>query len=96
MKKNYYIATSMEMEKRKKLAEEFYHLILDPEEIPYVVTDEAALYDFYAGNENDLIKKIKFIYQVDINPQHFKLPFWKLLDFLKETRKKRLDSNSFN
>lgn len=87
MNNKYYLASSIEMEKRIRLAEEFYHVILDPEEIPYIVTDEATLYAIYIGDEIEMIKKIKKEYQVEIDLQHFKMPFWKLLDFLEKNKK---------
>lgn len=83
----YYLANSTEMEKRIRIAEEFYHAILDPEEIPYIVTDDATLYAIYIGDEVEMIKKIKKEYQVEIGLQHFKIPFWKLLDFLEINKK---------
>lgn len=84
MKNKYYLADSTQMDKRKSKAEEFYYAILDPEEIPYIVTDEATLYDIFAGNEYDLIQKVKKKYEVNISIKHFKLPFWQLLDFLEK------------
>lgn len=87
MSNKYYIADSTQMDKRKLLAEEFYNNILDPEEIPYIVTDEASLYDFFAGDEFELMNKVKEKYGVNIDMRHFKIPFWQLLEYLKENQK---------
>ena len=88
MNNKYFVAESIRMAKRKGLAEEFFNTILDPEEIPFIVTDEASLYDIYIGDERELIQKVKEKYGVDINIKHFKIPFWKLLDYLEENRDK--------
>ncbi len=87
--KNYYLADSTEMEKRKKQANEFYFSVLDPEEIPYIVTDEATLYAIYIGDEKEIINKIKQKYNVYISVEQFKIPFWQLLDFLENNRKEK-------
>jgi len=86
MNKKYFVADGIEMEKRKVVAEEFYHTILDPDEIPLIVTDEATLYDIYIGDELELIQKVKQKYEVSIAIKHFKIPFWKLLDLLTKHR----------
>ena len=86
MSDKYYFATSEEMNKRKLIAEEFYNSILDSEEIPYVVTDEACIYDIFAGVDEELIKKVKVKYGVNMKPEHFNLPFWKFLDWLQDNR----------
>lgn len=86
MGNKYYFGSTAEMDKRKLKAEKFYYAVLDPEEIPYLVTDEATLYAIYYGDEAELIKKIKEIYKVDIQLKHFKTPFWQLLDLLDNDR----------
>ena len=91
MNNKYYLASSIEMEKRIKVAKEFYHAILDPEEIPYIVTDDATLYAIYIGDEVEVINKIKKKYQVEISLPHFKMPFWKLLDLLEKNKTSTTD-----
>ena len=87
MTDKYYLANSEQMNKRKILAEEFYNAILDPEEIPFIVTDEANLYDIYIGGEHELIQKAEEKYGVTLDMSDFKIPFWQLLDFLEKNRK---------
>jgi hypothetical protein len=87
MTDRYYLAKSNEIDKRKLIAEEFYSSILESEEIPYIVTDDACLYDFYAGIDEELISKVKTKYLVDMKPEHFKIPFWQFLDWLQINRK---------
>ncbi len=84
MDNKYSFAESSQINKRKIYAEKFYNTILDPEEIPYIVTDEACLYDFFTGDEFKLIHQIKQKYGIDVNKEHFKMPFWKLLDLLEQ------------
>lgn len=86
MNSKYFIAKSTQMDKRKALAQEFYNSILEPEEIPFIVTDEACLYDIYIGTEVDLIKKVNEKYGIKIDIKHFKIPFWKLLDYIEENK----------
>lgn len=86
MNKKFSIADSKQIEKRKVLAEEFYNAILDPNEIPFIVTDEANLYDIYAGDDAELIQKVKEKYGVNIDAGHFKIPFWMFLDYLEKNR----------
>jgi hypothetical protein len=88
MSNKYYIADLMRMNKRKLLAEEFYNNVLEPEEIPCLVTDEASLYDIFAGDEFELINKVKIKYGVNISLEQFKMPFWQLLEYLKEHNNK--------
>jgi thymidine kinase len=84
MNNNYYIASTKQMDNRRLLAEVFYKSILDSEDIPYIVTDEACFYDFFAGDECSVINKIKEMYGVAVNVEQFKMPFWKLLDLLNK------------
>lgn len=88
MDKRFEIASCSKMEEREKLSENFYQKILDPEEIPFLVTDEANLADIFLGEENELIKKVQKEYGVKITADHFRIPFWKLLDLLNEGQKK--------
>lgn len=87
MNNKYTIANSIEMDKRNFLVKEFCSTVLDPDEIPFIITDEATLYDIYIGDELELIGKINKKYGVCINLNHFEIPFWKLLDFLNQSIK---------
>lgn len=86
MTDKYYLAKTEHMDKRKINAKDFYYLILDPEEIPYIVTDDACLYDFFAGIDEELVKKVKQTYGAIMNQEHFKMPFWQFLDWLEENK----------
>ena len=88
MSVKYYLADAKEIDKRQLLAKEFYENILDPHEIPYMVTDDASLYDIFVGDEQELIKKIKENYGVKIDITFFKISFWKLLDYLEANKDK--------
>ncbi len=83
-KKN--IADTAEMEKRRRESKEFYNAILDPYEHPWLVTDEASLYDITLDDEEDLIKRISDYYGITIDKKFIGLPFWKLLDYLEKSR----------
>jgi hypothetical protein len=80
-------APDSEISKRRNLAVEFFKVALDPEEHPWFISDEASIYDIYAGDENDLVAKCKSYYGVDIRDQ-LGVPLWKLLDYLTAYRSK--------
>ncbi len=87
-KKN--IAQTIEIDARKPLVKEFYDAILDPYEHPWLVTDEASLYDITLDEDDDLIKRINEYYGVDVKKELLGLPFWQLLDYLNNNRVKRV------
>lgn len=70
------------MQSRDKAAKHFYRTVLDPEEIPILVTDDATLYDIFLGDDKTLIDKVWEVYEVRIDKEHFKIPFWEFLDYL--------------
>ena len=78
---------TLEVDKRKLLVEEFYNHILTPDEIPYLVTDEATLYAFFEGDEKIIINKCLKYYQVKLSIDDLNLYFWQLLDKLNANRK---------
>lgn len=86
MTDKYYLAKSEKMVKRENVANEFYHSILDPQEIPYIVTDDACLYDFFVGIDEELTDKVREKYGVEMTKIHFKMPFWQFLDWLHDNR----------
>lgn len=82
------IADIIEMEKRKHQAKEFYEAILDPYEHPWLVTDEASLYDITLEEDDDLIKKTHDHYGITIDVKYLSKPFWELIDYLEVNRVK--------
>ncbi len=74
--------SSFEMQKRTKIALDFYNKILHIDEHPIIITDSASFYDIYTGTDNDAINLIYNYYKVTLNNEYFTMPFWKLLDFL--------------
>lgn len=78
---------SFEMEKRAKIALDFYNKILHIDEHPIIVTDSATFYDIYSGKDSDAINLIYNYYNVILNNEYFKMPFWKLLDFLYKAQR---------
>ena len=71
-----------EMEKRKTIALDFYNKILHQDEHPIILTDSASFYDIYMGTDSEAINLLYNHYGVVLNIEYFKMPFWKLLDFL--------------
>jgi IS1 family transposase len=86
--KNENIASTIEMDKRKEKAQEFYDAILDSYEHPWLVTDEASLYDITLDEDDDLIERIYKFYGYKIESSQLSMPFWKLLDLLENKRTK--------
>jgi hypothetical protein len=75
-------SSTIQISRRHDQAMEFYRVALDADELPYFVSDEATLYDLYAGDENELIDKCQHHYGVELRREHFLLPVWELLDYL--------------
>lgn len=88
MSDKYFLADSIQMGKREALAIEFYNSVLDADEIPFIVTDEASLYDIYIGDEQEIIQKIKEKYGITIDVKYLRISFWKLLDYIEKNRTK--------
>lgn len=84
MNKEFIIADCAEMNKRKLEAEKFYAVVFEPDEIPFIVTDEASLGSLYLGDELELINKVKDQYGTVISFKHFGIPLWKLIDILEK------------
>ncbi len=82
------IAPTKEIDIRKTLTEEFCNAILDPYEHPWLITDEASLYDLTLDEDEELIKRINEHYGLVITSTFLSMPFWKLLDYLKKNRTK--------
>ena len=49
----YELSESSEMAKRSEVAAELFVAVLDAEEQPYFVSDDATLYDIFAGDDDD-------------------------------------------
>jgi hypothetical protein len=73
-----------EMDARADLATEFFE-ITHAELIPFV-SDEATWYDFDYLDIDDLARVLQSHYGLKLNESILALPFWKLLDFLDESR----------
>jgi len=84
MNKKFIIANCKEINKRKLEAEKFYNVVFEPDEIPFIVTDEVSLGSLYLGDELELIKKVKDRYGIVISLKHFDIPLWKLIDILEK------------
>ncbi len=82
MNKKLQFDSSFEMGKRKTIALDFYNKMLHIDEHPIIVTDSATFYDIYMGTDSDAINLIYSHYGVAVDSEYFKIPFWKLLDFL--------------
>jgi len=80
-------ASGDQMQKREALAREFYSVILDPDEEPWFVSDDASLFDIWAGcDEAEVIAPCHEHYGVRLSRKQFRCPFWRLLDYLQEKR----------
>jgi len=80
---NFELASSDEINIRLNDAHEFYFNILDPEEQPFFVSDEASIFDISSDSEEYLIKKCFDYYGVKLTCEQLTLPFWQVLDLLK-------------
>ena len=81
--------SSVEIDKRADLAQEFYDAVFNADEHPYFVSDRASLYDIFAGDETELVERCRQKYGVRLQEEHFRIPLWRLLDYLEENRRGR-------
>jgi hypothetical protein len=87
MDKEYKLSGSEEMGRREGKAEEFFRALLEAEERPYFVSDEATLYDIFVGDEAELNDRCEAHYGVRLKESDFKIPLWRLLDELEARRR---------
>lgn len=69
------------MDRRRDAATEFYQAVLDSDERPFVVTDEATVFDISGLDERELRRRITSVYYVSATVD-LHMPFWRLLDEL--------------
>jgi hypothetical protein len=79
-------STDAEMKKIPELADEFYDNILDEEDRPFFVSDEATVWDVWMSTPEELLKKVSQYYEKTVTMDDLKQPFWKLLRQLNEGR----------
>lgn len=77
-----------EMSKWLAQAQEFSAVALHDLEQPLFISDEACLWDIFVGDQAELIERCACHYGVRITSGQFSLPFWQLLKFLEENRKR--------
>lgn len=82
MNDKYKFSDTFEIDRRLAQATDFYKRILEPDEYPLMVTDDASFYDIYMGGDNDAINKIYKEYDIEVTREILQMPFWKLLDLL--------------
>lgn len=86
MDKEFELAQSVEMERRSDFARTFFEAVMDPEDRPYFVSDEATLWAVVAGNEEDVIRRCEAHFGVKLSKSDFDIPIWRLLDAIKSRR----------
>ena len=86
----YIFADHTELSKRSEIVEEFLNNIFDPDERPYLISDESSLHDI-VGDENEIAKRIKNVYGVALAPDQFNLLIWQALDFIVSFRKTMIE-----
>ena len=78
------LADDENMMRLQTLAEEFYARVLQPDEEPGFVSDEASLLDISLAPKELLIEKIEAVYGKRITRFDLGRPFWSLLTRLNE------------
>lgn len=82
-------ADDEQMSQRQALADEFYDALglIDDENRPFFVSDEAALYDVQMEDDDFVVAAVQRHYGITLRlPEDFKRPLWELLDDLSERR----------
>ncbi len=86
-------APSVEMEKIKRLADEFFTNVLINDEESFFISDEATAWDVcMSSTAEELIQRISSYYKQSVTLDDFKQPLWKLLHQLDAGR--RLEARS--
>ena len=83
------LADDEQMSQRQALADEFYDALglIDDENRPFFVSDEAALYDVQMEDDDFVVVAVQRHYGITLRlPEDFKRPFWELLDDLRDRR----------
>ena len=81
------LAPAQEMSKRAAAAREFYGNVIDSEEGPTFVADDATVYDICTLEDQELRRRILFHYGVEVTDADLGMKFWKLLDRVAELRR---------
>jgi hypothetical protein len=79
-------STDAEMKKIPELAEDFYNNILDEEDRPAFVSDEATVWGVWMATPEELLRRVTQYYGKPVTMDDLKQPFWKLLRQLNEGR----------
>jgi hypothetical protein len=82
MGREYEFGESEKTEQREGELSEFLERMFDEEDRPYFVSDEACLYDIYAGDDAELSRRCERWYGKELTKSDFRLPVWRLLDSL--------------
>lgn len=82
MTRNITMADDLEINKRKDKLESFLDAVIDPDERPYFVSDEASVYDITLEEDSEVINKINQTYNVSLGSDWLGKPLWQLLDYL--------------
>ena len=77
------------MDARADVAEEFYTSVIDADERPFFVSDEATAFDICTLLEDELRGRIHAHYGVDLTAADLSVPLWELLDRLQGERTER-------
>ncbi len=81
---NFEFSSSHAIDKRLDDAHEFYFNILDLEEQPLFISDEATIFDISSNSEESLIEKCFVYYRVKLTREQLTFPFWQVLDLLRK------------
>jgi hypothetical protein len=80
-------ADDAEMRRRVVAANEFFHVIglVEGEDWPYFVSDEATIYEVWMGTDKDnVVEQVRARYGVTLRPEDFRRPLWQVLDGLAD------------
>ncbi|MBF0366486.1 MAG: hypothetical protein HQK50_13015 [Oligoflexia bacterium] len=83
MNKKFQYVSDIEIKKRNNDIERFIALVIDKEEIPYFVSDDASIFDISTDDKAVLINRIRTHYKVEISENELHLKLWQLLDLIR-------------
>jgi hypothetical protein len=79
MNKKFEFEDNIEIAKRDQELSRFLINIIDKEEQPIFISDQATVFDISSDDENVLLERIKKFYKKEITSSDLSMPLWKLI-----------------
>ncbi len=75
--------SNSEIKKRKEVVQKFVDSLIDLEEKPLFISDEATIFDICSDDSSTLLLRIFNSYGIQIQEEQLTLKIWELIDVLQ-------------